>query len=266
MASASPPATARAASRATRPEMTDAQKQCLLAAARALVRDLAHGQPAGLRRSGARRPGRPCSSPGHSSASSAASICVPAAACWASRCRCGPPCRSGGAHGLGRCALPAGVAERGRTSAHGSLAAAQSRAGAVPRAGARRRGHDRQARRPGHPRHSSTACSCRAWPSRTSGTAGASSIRSASRPGLHPTAWQDEATALLRLRGRGATQPAWPTTPAPAALHLAAPRCARPDDLHTYVDFCCDNIGAILQRRDAEPLLSWASPTATSTA
>jgi AmmeMemoRadiSam system radical SAM enzyme/AmmeMemoRadiSam system protein B/AmmeMemoRadiSam system protein A len=65
------------------------------------------------------------------------------------------------------------------------------------------------------------------------------------KAGLQPTAWQDDATSLFLfegevLRARVADDPAAASVAArPAALCTG-------DDLRTYVSFCCDNIGALL--------------------
>lgn len=65
------------------------------------------------------------------------------------------------------------------------------------------------------------------------------------KAGLHPTAWQDEGTALFVFEGE-VLHARIAEDAAVCGIADRRPALCTLEDLRTYVNFCCDNIGAVL--------------------
>jgi AmmeMemoRadiSam system radical SAM enzyme/AmmeMemoRadiSam system protein B/AmmeMemoRadiSam system protein A len=244
MATATLSTTAPAPSRPHRPEMTDAQKQCLIDSARALVRDLARGQQAGLADPLLAGLGETLVAGAFVSLKRGKHL----------RSCCGTlgqpvPLRTALQHAAERTVWedvrfpPVSPSEVDHL--HMEVWVLHSpepvRAAGAARADAITIGkHGIQVvRGTQHGLFLPSVALDNAWDSRRF------LDQVCIKAGLHPTAWQDEATALFLfegevLRARIAEDAAdCAVVPRPAAFCSA-------DDLRTYVQFCCDNIGAIL--------------------
>ena len=183
-----------------------------------------------------------------------------AAACWGNRYRSPPRLQEAATRTVWDDArFPPGLAQRGRAPGHGSLAAAQSGAGAGQRDRSPRSGHHRQAWRPGGARAASRAVLAgggggEQWDSRRF------LDQVCVKAGLHPSSWRDDATTLFIfegeiLRGRLAElgEAAAAGTVRSGHLLQARKTCA------PSASFCRDNISAMLSGSDAELFPSWAS-------
>lgn len=66
------------------------------------------------------------------------------------------------------------------------------------------------------------------------------------KAGLHPSSWQDDATALFTFEGNVVRAPLAETGGAGRAMPERRAGVCRPEDVNAYVDFCRDNINALL--------------------